>query len=49
MNQTRTLSVVLALAAVLVVFLLVAWVGPLLNPNLQLDETALLRFEFVAI
>ena len=49
MNQTRTLSVVLALAAVLVVFLLVAWVGPLLNPNLQLDETALLRFVFVAI
>lgn len=49
MNQTRTLSVVLALAAVLVVFLLVAWVGPLINPNLQLDETALLRFVFVAI
>jgi hypothetical protein len=49
MNQTRSLSVALALAAVLVVFLLVAWLGPLINPNLQLDETALLRFVFVAV
>lgn len=49
MNDTKPLSVVIALAAVLVVFLLVAWVGPTINSNLQLDETALLRFVFVAI
>lgn len=49
MNGTKPLSVVLALAAVLVVFLLVAWLGPSFNENLQLDETALLRFVFVAI
>lgn len=49
MNQTRSLSVVLTLGAVLVLFLLVAWIGPLINPDLQLDETALLRFVFVAL
>ena len=49
MNDTKPLSVVIALAAVLVVFLLVAWIGPTINSNLQLDETALLRFVFVAI
>jgi len=49
MNDTKPLSVVIALAAVLVVFLLVAWIGPIINSNLQLDETALLRFVFVAI
>ncbi len=49
MNGSRSISVVLALGAVLVVFLLVAWLAPLINPNLQLDETALLRFVFVAV
>jgi len=42
-------SVVIALVAVLVVFLLIAWIGPSLNESLQLDETALLRFVFVGI
>jgi uncharacterized membrane protein len=42
-------SVILALVAVLVFFLLVVWVGGLINPNLKLDQTALLRFVFVAI
>jgi hypothetical protein len=42
-------SVVLSLAAVLILFLLVIWIGGMLNPSLQLDETALLRFVFVAI
>lgn len=49
MNGTKPLSVVISLAAVLIVFLLVVWIGPTLNENLQLDETALLRFVFVAI
>jgi uncharacterized membrane protein len=49
MNGSKSLSVVLALGAVLVVFLLVAWLAPLINPSLQLDETALLRFVFVAV
>ena len=45
----KTLSVLLALAAVLVFFLGIIWIGGMLNPSLQLDETALLRFVFVAI
>jgi hypothetical protein len=45
----RLISVILALVAVLVVFLLVVWIGGLINPNLKLDQTALLRFVFVAI
>ena len=49
MNGTKPLSVVLSLAAVLVVFLLVVWIGPSFNESLQLDETALLRFVFVGI
>jgi uncharacterized membrane protein len=49
MNGSKSTSVILALAAVLVFFLLVAWIGPMINPDLQLDETALLRFVFVAI
>ena len=49
MNGTKPTSVVLSLLAVLVVFVLIAWLGPSLNPDLQLDETALLRFVFVAI
>jgi hypothetical protein len=42
-------SVILALIAVLVFFLLVVWIGGRINPSLQLDETALLRFVFVGI
>jgi uncharacterized membrane protein len=49
MNGTKPTSVILSLLAVLVLFLLVVWLGPTLNPDLQLDETALLRFVFVAI
>jgi uncharacterized membrane protein len=49
MNGTKPLSVVLSLAAVLVFFLLVVWIGPSFNESLQLDETALLRFVFVGI
>ncbi|HEY43264.1 MAG TPA: hypothetical protein G4O11_04700 [Anaerolineae bacterium] len=49
MNGTKPLSVVISLAAVLVVFLLVVWIGPSFNESLQLDETALLRFVFVGI
>jgi hypothetical protein len=45
----RLLSVVLALVAVLVAFLLIVWIGGAINESLQLDETALLRFVFVII
>ncbi len=48
MNR-RLLSVIIALVAVLVIFLLVVWIGGAINANLKLDETALLRFVFVAI
>jgi uncharacterized membrane protein len=37
------------LLAVLVFFLLIALIGPLINTSLQLDQTALLRFLFVAL
>lgn len=42
-------SVVLSLLGVLVFFLAVAFLGPLLNPNLKLDNTGVLRFVFVVI
>jgi hypothetical protein len=45
----RLTSVVAALVAVLVFFLLIVWIGGAINPDLKLDETALLRFVFVAI
>jgi uncharacterized membrane protein len=45
----RLLSVLLALVGVLVFFLLIVWVGGAINPDLQLDETGLLRFVFVGI
>jgi len=48
MNR-RLLSVIIALVAVLVLFLLVVWVGGAINENLKLDETALLRFVFVGL
>ncbi|MCH7587873.1 MAG: ECF transporter S component [Chloroflexi bacterium] len=40
-------SVIFSLAAVLVGFLLVVYIGGSVNESLQLDETALLRFVFV--
>jgi len=45
----RLMSVILALVAVFAVFLLIVWIGGQINPNLQLDETGVLRFVFVAI
>jgi hypothetical protein len=45
----KTLSVILALAATLAFFLAIIWIGGMLNPSLQLDQTALLRFVFVGI
>ena len=45
----RLTSVIVALVATLVVFLLVVWIGGAINENLKLDETALLRFVFVGI
>ncbi len=48
MNKSL-LSVILSLVAVLVFFLLIVWVGGMINPDLQLDETALLRFVFVGV
>jgi uncharacterized membrane protein len=45
----KWLKVVLSLLAVLAFFLGVWLIGRLINPNLNLDETALLRFVFVAI
>ena len=48
MNK-KLLPVVLSLVAVLVFFLLIALIGPLINPSLKLDQTALLRFLFVAL
>lgn len=45
----RLLSVIIALVAILVIFLLVVWIGGAINANLKLDETALLRFVFVGI
>lgn len=48
MNR-KLLSVIVALVAVLVIFLLVVWIGGTMNENLKLDETALLRFVFVGI
>lgn len=45
----KLVSVVLALIAVLIAFLLIVWIGGAINPDLQLDETALLRFVFVIV
>ncbi len=45
----KSISVLLSLLAVLVFFLGIALIGPMVNPSLQLDQTALLRFVFVAI
>lgn len=48
MNKSL-LSVILSLAAVFIFFLGIALISPLINPDLQLDETGVLRFAFVAI
>ncbi len=48
MNR-KLLSVILALVAVFVVFLLIALIGPMFNASLKLDSTAVLRFVFVGI
>jgi hypothetical protein len=45
----RLLSVIIALVAVLGIFLLIVWIGGAINESLKLDETALLRFVFVAL
>ena len=45
----KMLSVLGALVGVLVIFLLIANVGPMFNESLKLDETAGLRFVFVGI
>lgn len=45
----KLVSVLAALAGVLVIFLLVAYIGPMFNESLKLDETAGLRFLFVGI
>jgi hypothetical protein len=45
----RLISVIVALVAVLVAFLLIVWIGGAINDSLKLDETALLRFVFVII
>lgn len=42
-------SVIVSLVAVLVFFLLIVWIGGMVNPDLQLDETGVLRFAFVGI
>jgi len=48
MNR-KLISVIGALVAVLVIFLLIVWIGGMINPSLKLDQTALLRFVFVGV
>jgi hypothetical protein len=48
MNR-KLLSVLLSLVAVLVFFLAIVLIGGAINPSLKLDNTALLRFVFVAV
>ncbi len=45
----KQMQVIYSLLAVLVFFLLIALIGPAINPSLKLDQTALLRFLFVAL
>lgn len=47
MNR-RLLSVVIALVAVLIIFLLITWLGGMVNESLKITEQPLLRFAFVA-
>ena len=48
MNR-RLLSIILALVAVLVVFLLIVWIGGMIDEVNQLSEKPLLRFVFVIV
>lgn len=45
----RLTSVIGSIIGVFIFFLLIVWIGGMINPSLQLDETALLRFAFVGI
>lgn len=45
----KLLSVILALVGTFVFFLLIVWIGGSINESLKLDQTATLRFVFVAI
>jgi hypothetical protein len=45
----RLTSTILALVAVLIFFVAIWQIGQLINPNLALDQTALLRFVFVGV
>jgi hypothetical protein len=47
--KNKLVSVLLALAAVLVFFLAIVFIGGAINPSLKLDQTGLLRFVFVLI
>jgi hypothetical protein len=47
--MNKLLSVILALVAVFLIFLLIVFIGGAINPNLKLDQTGLLRFVFVGI
>ena len=47
--KNKTLSIFLALLAVVVFFFGIWQIGKLVNPSLDLDETALLRFVFVGL
>lgn len=47
--KNKTLSIFLALVAVVVFFIGIWQIGKLVNPSLDLDETALLRFVFVGV
>lgn len=45
----KLVSVILSIVGVFAFFLLIVWIGGMINPNLQLDETGVLRFAFVGI
>jgi len=45
----RLINVILSLLGVLIFFALIVWIGGMINPDLQLDETGVLRFVFVGI
>ncbi len=47
--MNKLVSVILALVAVFVIFLLIVFVGGAINPSLKLDQTGVLRFVFVGI
>lgn len=47
--MSKLVSVILSLVAVFAFFLAIAFLGPLVNPSLKLDQTGVLRFVFVAI